>query len=332
MTSFEDQPSIGYNMGVTSTDLSRYDREYEHVFKSTTAGVTIQAPQRICQVIHGPAIIIDKISTILVEPDCKGKMTKKGDVTIMIGKGKPKHIGKELDAIQLSIFSHRFMSIAEQMGRILQRTAISTNIMERLDFSCALFGHDGGLVSNASHILGHLGAMQNAVQYQIRAIDINEGDCILSNHPCTGGVHLPNQSREYDHSSVCKHYQIRVFPESIKTDLYLNPRYERTDCALMCQPSTVKNLDFVASKFGDFLQTFQARYKKEFGFASPGRDIINDGGRVGGIELSGIEDHALVTSSGKPPHVEKLNSFFISSSRILDIRSYQISSINNATF
>ncbi|XP_076810863.1 uncharacterized protein LOC143453407 isoform X1 [Clavelina lepadiformis] len=73
----------------------------------------------------------------------------------------------------------------------------------------------------------------------------------------------------------------------------------------MCQPSTVKNLDFVASKFGDFLQTFQARYKKGFGFASPGRDIINDGGRVGGIELSGIEDHALVTSSGKPPHVEK---------------------------
>ncbi|CAK8691880.1 unnamed protein product [Clavelina lepadiformis] len=39
------------------------------------------------------------------------------------------------------------------------------------------------------------------------------------------------------------------------------------------------------------------KYKKGFGFASPGRDIINDGGRVGGIELSGIEDHALVTSS-----------------------------------
>ncbi|XP_076811733.1 uncharacterized protein LOC143458762 [Clavelina lepadiformis] len=68
----------------------------------------------------------------------------------------------------------------------------------------------------------------------------------------------------------------------------------------MCQPSTVKNLDFVASKFGDFLPTFQAKYKREFGFANPGRDIINDGGRVGGIRLSGVEDHALVTSSGKP--------------------------------
>ncbi|CAK8680959.1 unnamed protein product [Clavelina lepadiformis] len=77
--------------------------------------------------------------------------------------------------------------------------------------------------------------------------------------------------------------------------------------ALMCQPSTVKNLDFVASKFGDFLPTFQARHKREFGFANPGCDIINDGSRVGGIRLSGVEDHALVTSSGKPPCVEKFS-------------------------
>lgn len=102
-------------------------------------------------------------------------------------------ISVELEPIQLSIFSHRFMSIAEQMGRwifsfyffdfiilivkiaykcinnfrILQRTSISTNIKERLDFSCALFGPDGGLVSNAPHIPVHLGAMQEAVQYQV---------------------------------------------------------------------------------------------------------------------------------------------------------------------
>lgn len=51
--------------------------------------------------------------------------------------------------------------------RVLQRTAISTNIKERLDFSCALFGPDGGLVSNAPHIPVHLGAMQETVQYQV---------------------------------------------------------------------------------------------------------------------------------------------------------------------
>lgn len=59
------------------------------------------------------------------------------------------------------------MSIAEQMGRTLQRTAISTNIKERLDFSCALFGPDGCLVANAPHLPVHLGSMQEAVRYQI---------------------------------------------------------------------------------------------------------------------------------------------------------------------
>uniref|UniRef100_A0A8D0HJC7 5-oxoprolinase, ATP-hydrolysing n=1 Tax=Sphenodon punctatus TaxID=8508 RepID=A0A8D0HJC7_SPHPU len=80
------------------------------------------------------------------------------------------------------------------MGRILQRTAISTNIKERLDFSCALFGPDGGLVSNAPHIPVHLGAMQETVQFQIQNLsaDLREGDVILSNHPCAGGSHLPD--------------------------------------------------------------------------------------------------------------------------------------------
>lgn len=62
------------------------------------------------------------------------------------------------------------VSPTEQMGRILQRTAISTNIKERLDFSCALFGPDGGLVSNAPHIPVHLGAMQETVQFQVRGL------------------------------------------------------------------------------------------------------------------------------------------------------------------
>ncbi|XP_067005081.2 5-oxoprolinase isoform X2 [Anabrus simplex] len=144
--------------------------------------------------IPGPAIIMDNLSTILVEPDCTATITKAGDIKIVIGSGEIRKIGTELDSIQLSIFSHRFMSIAEQMGRILQRTSISTNIKERLDFSCALFGPDGGLVSNAPHIPVHLGAMQETVQYQMRTLKNNfhEGDVILSNHPSAGGSHLPD--------------------------------------------------------------------------------------------------------------------------------------------
>jgi len=80
------------------------------------------------------------------------------------------------------------------LARVLQRTSISTNIKERLDFSCAIFGPDGGLVSNAPHIPVHLGAMQETVQYQIKTYNgkFTPGDVILSNHPLAGGSHLPD--------------------------------------------------------------------------------------------------------------------------------------------
>ena len=60
------------------------------------------------------------------------------------------------------------MGIVEQMGRTLQRTSISTNIKERLDFSCALFDPDGGLVANAPYVPVHLGAMSSTVQWQLK--------------------------------------------------------------------------------------------------------------------------------------------------------------------
>jgi N-methylhydantoinase B/oxoprolinase/acetone carboxylase alpha subunit len=64
----------------------------------------------------------------------------------------------------------RFMGIAEQMGRVLQRTSISVNIKERLDFSCALFGPDGSLVANAPHLPVHLGAMSEAIRFQVPSL------------------------------------------------------------------------------------------------------------------------------------------------------------------
>lgn len=67
--------------------------------------------------IEGPAIVMDDLSTVLIEPDCSAIITTFGDIKITIGSGKLQQIGTELDSIQLSIFSHRFMSIAEQMGR-----------------------------------------------------------------------------------------------------------------------------------------------------------------------------------------------------------------------
>lgn len=163
-------------------------------------------------ILRGPLILIDKLSTILIEPNCTAEITRKGDLIINVELDSKlvKCVDESLDAVQLSIFSHRFMSIAEQMGRILQRTSISTNIKERLDFSCALFGPDGGLVSNAPHIPVHLGetlkksiiiikklnkckclgAMQETVQYQlkVRGASLKVGDVLLSNHPQAGNA------------------------------------------------------------------------------------------------------------------------------------------------
>ena len=143
--------------------------------------------------LTGPCIVMDELSTILIEPNCIGSIDKHGNLKIDILADEETTINDDkLDTIQLSIFSHRFMSIAEQMGRILQRTSISTNIKERLDFSCALFGPDGGLVSNAPHIPVHLGAMQDTVRHQMRVATLNRGDVLLANHPKAGGSHLPD--------------------------------------------------------------------------------------------------------------------------------------------
>ena len=154
--------------------------------------------------VPGPSIIVQPISTVVLEVGCEAFVTMKGDLKIVIGKQEEKIAETDdtvsevvEDPVKLSIFSHRFMGIAEQMGRTLQRTAISVNMKERLDFSCALFTKEGGLVANAPHIPVHLGAMQEAVKYQVKHWadkgGIQEGDVLISNHPqLAGGSHLPD--------------------------------------------------------------------------------------------------------------------------------------------
>jgi len=143
--------------------------------------------------ISGPAIIIQQTATIVVEPGCLARITPYGDVEIRVGRERENRVGSTEDPVQLAIFANLFMSIAEQMGRMLQKTAISTNIKERLDFSCALFDPDGNLVANAPHVPVHLGAMSEAVREQIRRRPhIRPGEVLLSNHPAAGGSHLPD--------------------------------------------------------------------------------------------------------------------------------------------
>ncbi|KAJ5623628.1 hypothetical protein N7490_012233 [Penicillium lividum] len=146
--------------------------------------------------IAGPAVIIDQTQTIVVAPNAVANLLETCIVIDLQDKktSQPEQAASEIDPIRLTIFGHRFMSIAEQMGRTLQKTSVSTNIKERLDFSCALFSPDGGLVANAPHVPVHLGSMQFAVRYQHEKWlgNLKDGDVLVANHPSCGGTHLPD--------------------------------------------------------------------------------------------------------------------------------------------
>jgi len=150
--------------------------------------------------IEGPALIISQDSTLLIEPKCHATISALGDLEIrVLTLDKKLNRTHPENPISLSIFQNRFMSLAEQMGRVLQKTATSTNIQERLDFSCALFDRQGNLVSNAPHIPVHLGSMSTCVKKALELYppgpgsgSLNPGDVLISNLPSQGGTHLPD--------------------------------------------------------------------------------------------------------------------------------------------
>ena len=146
--------------------------------------------------LKGPAICADGTQTIVVTPGATALVTET-HVVISLGEGEgesAKVNAEVVDPIMLSIFAHRFMAIAEQMGRALQKTSVSTNVKERLDYSCALFDSTGGLVANAPHLPVHLGSMSTCVrtQAEIWKGKLKRGDVVVSNHPEFGGTHLPD--------------------------------------------------------------------------------------------------------------------------------------------
>ncbi|MEM9595058.1 MAG: hydantoinase B/oxoprolinase family protein, partial [Acidobacteriota bacterium] len=94
--------------------------------------------------------------------------------------------------VELELFTSRFAAVASEMGEMLQRTALSTNVRDRLDFSCALLDAEGHLVVNAPHIPVHLGALGLCVRAVRDALDLGPGDTVVTNHPGFGGSHLPD--------------------------------------------------------------------------------------------------------------------------------------------
>ena len=97
-----------------------------------------------------------------------------------------------MNTVELALFSNRIKAICDQMGAVLQNTAFSPNIRDRLDYSCAIFDVDGQLCAQAAHIPVHLGSMAYAMQDIIRAQSWQSGDTLMLNNPFMGGTHLPD--------------------------------------------------------------------------------------------------------------------------------------------
>jgi 5-oxoprolinase (ATP-hydrolysing) len=195
-------------VGSPNSDGAKSLRHVEVWFGSAPERTPVFARETLLagQSVPGPALILEDTSTLVLEPGSQAFVEADGTLRIEVeslaanaeAEERTRASSRELDAepadpILLEVMSHAFMSIAEQMGHLLRRTAVSTNIRERLDFSCAVFDRDAGLVANAPHIPVHLGAMSESVRAVIAAHpDAEDGDAFLTNDPTAGGSHLPD--------------------------------------------------------------------------------------------------------------------------------------------
>lgn len=164
--------------------------------------------------ICGPAVIAEETATTVVDPGWSLRVDERGFLILEKFEEKRgvdcndaenstnnqtdarRETGSAIkaDPIKLELFSNRLMSIAEEMGIVLQNTSHSVNIKERLDFSCAIFDRQGKLIANAPHIPVHLGSMSESVQSLMRekAGKLAAGDTFIINNPYLGGTHLPD--------------------------------------------------------------------------------------------------------------------------------------------
>ncbi|MEC7817335.1 MAG: hydantoinase B/oxoprolinase family protein [Pseudomonadota bacterium] len=155
--------------------------------------------------VDGPALIIDPGSTTVVEPGWQARLQTEG--SLVLTRSEPLERAQaagvsaatQVDPVRLEIYNNLFMAIAEEMGVVLQSTASSVNIKERLDFSCALFDAEGALIANAPHIPVHLGSMGDSIARVIETRGserdgrgFRRGDAYMLNDPYRGGTHLPD--------------------------------------------------------------------------------------------------------------------------------------------
>ena len=142
--------------------------------------------------IKGPAVLVHDTSTAFIEEGWALNLSSTQDALLRRIEPLEDRSENLKQVVELELFTNRFTAIAEEMGAQLQRTAFSVNIKERLDFSCALLDAEANLLVNAPHIPVHLGSLGVCARLVKDAIEMEQGDVVITNHPKFGGSHLPD--------------------------------------------------------------------------------------------------------------------------------------------
>lgn len=100
-----------------------------------------------------------------------------------------------IDPVTLTVVWNSLVSIADEMGGALRRTAFSEAVREGEDFSTGLFDGKGRLIAQGNFTPGHLGAMPYAVENVLKYIPpetLSPGDTLCTNDSFLGGSHFPD--------------------------------------------------------------------------------------------------------------------------------------------
>jgi 5-oxoprolinase (ATP-hydrolysing) len=142
--------------------------------------------------LAGPALVAERHAATWIADGWSARVDGAGALVLSRDAREADAAADAPEAVRLELFVNRFRAIAGEMGEMLRRTALSTNVKERLDFSCALLDAEGRLVVNAPHIPVHLGALGLCVRAVRDALSMGPGDVAVTNHPAFGGSHLPD--------------------------------------------------------------------------------------------------------------------------------------------
>ncbi|MGE3110037.1 MAG: hydantoinase B/oxoprolinase family protein [Gemmatimonadales bacterium] len=153
----------------------------------------------------GPLIIAEQHGTTLVEPGWRAMVDDAGAIVLtdapaatdadhagMSASSSPARAAPSDSLVRVELFTARIRGVALEMGELLRRTAVSVNVKDRLDFSCAILDSGGELIVNAPHVPVHLGSLGLCVRRVREAIQMRPGDAVIVNHPGMGGSHLPD--------------------------------------------------------------------------------------------------------------------------------------------